>query len=271
MVISEVGKIKFYHFNSFSQSADIIHFITTRQGGISSDAYSSLNIGYGTDDFSLNVLENRHRISAAIDIPLDNFVMCNQVHGTHVEVITKSHKGKGALYRDNALLASDAMITNIPEICLFVMGADCVPLLFHDPVKKVIGAAHAGWRGTVKKIAIETITKMCEIFGCQVSNIQVGIGPSIGPCCYQVGAEVIDEVLRSFGSTDKFIHFTDSDSSAIFDLWYTNKYQLMEAGVKEENIEIAGVCTCCNSDDFFSSRAGKGITGRFGAGIMLKF
>jgi YfiH family protein len=271
MVISEEREVKLYHFKKFFKDAEITHFITSRQGGVSPAPYLSLNIGYGTGDFSLNVLENRHRLSKAIDIPLDNIVMCNQVHGTHVEVVTKNHKGKGALYRDNALLNTDAMVTNVPEICLFVMSADCVPLLFYDPIKKVIGAAHAGWRGTVKKIALETLKKMSEIYGSNVSDVNVGIGPSIGPCCYHVGAEVITEVMQSFGTTEKYIQFSHSDSTAILDLWNTNKFQLMDAGVKEENIEIAGICTCCNQDDFFSSRAGKGITGRFGAGIMLRY
>jgi YfiH family protein len=270
MNATEDKDIKLYTFEKCFNSSNIKHFITTRFGGVSKGACGSLNIGYGTEDFSLAVLENRHRMANSVQIPLDYFVMCNQVHGSHIEIVTKEQRGKGALHKNNALLATDGMITNEPEICLFVMGADCVPLLFSDPVKKVIGAAHAGWRGTVKKIAVETVLEMKKTFGCNLSDIQVGIGPSIGACCYNVGAEVIDEVLRAFGSTDNFVRFDTPESTPRFDLWYANKYQLMEVGIKEENIEISGLCTNCHSDEFFSSRASQGNTGRFGAGIMLR-
>jgi polyphenol oxidase len=269
MVLQEKKDIRFYNFEKCFNDDRIKHFITTRHGGVSEGAFESLNIGYGTDDFSLSVLENRHRLAAAAEIPIDYFVMCNQVHGIHIEVVTRMHRGKGALYKENSLLATDAMITNEPDICLFVMGADCVPILFYDPVKKVIGAAHAGWRGTLKKIAAETVVKMRQTYGCNLADIRAGIGPSIGKCCYNIGEEVIDEVLSVFGTTDNFIRFENQKSTAYFDLWYTNKYQLLETGIKEENIEIAGLCTQCHSDDFFSSRAGNGNTGRFGAGIML--
>jgi YfiH family protein len=271
MIIEEIKGLRFYSFANSFKSCDVKHFITSRSGGVSKSPYQSLNIGYGTDDFSLAVLENRLRMAEAIDIPIDYFVMCNQVHGTHVQVVSKIHKGKGALYKDNSLFATDAMITNEPEICLFVQGADCVPILFYDPIKKVIGAAHAGWRGTLKKIVTETLQKMKEIYSSDPSYIQVGIGPSIGQCCYNVGAEVIDEVLRTFGTTDNFITFDNKESVARFDLWYTNKHLLIEAGVKPENIDVGGICTQCRSDEFFSSRTGKGVTGRFGAGIMLNY
>jgi YfiH family protein len=150
------------------------------------------------------------------------------------------------------------------------MGADCVPLLFFDPIKKAIGAAHAGWQGTVRKIALATIIKMKEEFGCSYKDIKVLIGPSIGPCCYHVGGEVIDSILRSFGTTEKFVSYDYKDSLAHFNLWQTNKIQLIEAGIPDSNITITGLCTYCNHDDFFSSRYDKSVTGRFGAGIMIK-
>jgi polyphenol oxidase len=267
-IVNKEG-ITFYEFDKLRQISGIVHFITTRHGGVSKGAYASLNIGFGTDDVSLAVLENRHRMADALGFPLDYFVMANQVHGTHVEVITGKHRGLGAFHNHNAILATDAMITDEPEICLFVMAADCVPLLFFDPEKRVIGATHAGWRGTVGKVATATIQKMQEVYGCHPSGIFAAIGPSIGPSCYVVGGEVIDAVLKSYGTTDKFINFDNPDSLPMFDLWYTNRYELLEAGLKDEHIEVAGLCTQCQYGDFFSSRHGKGITGRFGAGIMI--
>jgi hypothetical protein len=194
----------------------------------------------------------------------------NQVHGTNVVVVTQKLKGSGATSRDSAIRETDGIVTDQPGICLFVMGADCVPLLFFDPVRKAIGAAHAGWRGTVDKIASHTVKKMHEAYGCNYHDIRAAIGPSIGPCCYHIGGEVIDTILRSFGTTEKFVSYDYNDSLAHFNLWQTNKTLLLEAGLQEENIILANLCTHCNHQDFFSSRYDKGITGRFGGGIMLK-
>jgi polyphenol oxidase len=260
----------YFVFDKLHTYNQITHFVTTRHGGVSDGAFAALNLGLGTQDRPLSVLQNRQIIADSVGIPQEYFVLANQVHGTNVEVIQIDRRGEGAFSRSNAIPATDALITNVPEICLFVMAADCVPLLFFDPTKLVVGAAHAGWRGTVKKIAVATILKMQKIYNCQPSDIQVAIGPSIGPCCYNVGGEVIEKVLQMFGTTDGLISFDNPESSPIFDLWAANKIQLLESGVLEENMEIAAICTQCNNGDFFSSRHGKGITGRFGAGIMIK-
>lgn len=259
----------YFVFANFKGFADITHFVTTRHGGVSDGAFASLNLGLGTQDSPLSVLQNRQILADAVDIPQEFFVFANQVHGTNVEVISKEKRGAGAFSRHNAIVSCDAMITNEPEICLFVMAADCVPLLFYDPVRHVIGAAHAGWRGSVKRMAACTIQKMQTHYGCLPGDILVGIGPSIGPCCYNVGGEVIDEVLKTFGTTEGLINFDNKESAPILDLWSANKLQLTEMGVPAENIEIAEICTQCHHDDFFSSRHGKGVTGRFGAGIMI--
>jgi YfiH family protein len=258
-----------YQFNTLSAFTQIKHFVTTRVGGVSEIPYKSLNIGYGTGDFSLHVLENRHRMANAVDIPLDSFVMANQVHGVNIEIVTKKHRSCGALYKDNSLLATDGMITSEPELCLFVMGADCVPLIFFDPVNNIIGAAHAGWRGTIQNMAAAMVYKMNTTFKCDPANIKVGIGPSIGPCCYNVGKEVENAVIQKFGTTEGFIVKTNTGDNMVFDLWFTNRYQLVEAGIMDEHIETSGICTRCNQNHFFSSRSDNGNTGRFGAGIML--
>ncbi|HEY4787214.1 MAG TPA: peptidoglycan editing factor PgeF [Bacteroidales bacterium] len=263
------SRVPYYIFDNFCDFKEIKHFVSTRHGGVGDGAYATLNIGLGTEDKPSDVLMNRRLLSESVGIPLESFVMAHQVHGIHVEVVTKDRKGAGAFSRDDALPSTDAMISNERGLCLFVMGADCVPILFFDPVKRVIGAAHAGWRGTVKKIAVATVQKMEEEYGCSPVDICVAIGPSIGPCCYRIGGEVIDEVLHSFGTTEGLISFDNQESLPILDLWTTNKFQLREIGVPDRNIEIAGICTQCNHHDFFSSRHDKGVTGRFGAGIVL--
>jgi polyphenol oxidase len=267
----EKSRTVIYQFESLAEFGQIEHFVTTRVGGVSEAPYQSLNLGFGTDDFSLHVLENRHIIAEAVDIPLDSFVMANQVHGTHVEIVTKKHRSSGALYKDNSLLATDGMITSEPEICLFVMGADCVPLLFLDPENRVIGAAHAGWRGTINNMAGVMIQRMQDVYNCKPENIKVGIGPSIGPCCYEVGPEVVESVVSNFGIVEGFMKDSPNGGNPVLDLWYTNQFQLITAGVRQESIEISGICTRCNQHHFFSSRGDSGITGRFGAGIMLYY
>jgi YfiH family protein len=259
----------FIRFSSLEKYPRINHFVSTRHGGVSKGAFASLNIGFGTDDDPDSVLKNRYRLADATGIALDKWVALNQVHETRVAIVTPEMRGLGAHNRESAIRATDAAITNHRDICLFVMGADCVPILFYDPVAGVIGACHAGWRGTVKKIAVETVKQMVATYGCKPENINAAIGPSIGACCYNVGGEVIDAVLRAFGTTDGFITFSEPDSQPRFDLWHANRHQMEGIGLLPEHIETAGICTQCHSQDFFSSRAGKGITGRFGAGIIL--
>jgi hypothetical protein len=176
-------------------------------------------------------------------------------------------RGRGASDHDSALDGIDAMVTNVPDICLMIQVADCVPILFYDPVKKVIAAAHAGWRGTVLKIARNTVNIMVKKYKSDPDNIYAGIGPSIGPCCYQVGHEVVHEVTRDLKNEKGLIKIRNDLS--YFDLWEANKRQIIEAGVPGSNIEVSGICTKDDCDTFFSSRAMNGMTGRFGAGIML--
>jgi len=263
------GAAPFYEFENLCGHAPIMHFVTTREGGTSSGNFSSMNMGFGTDDIPEKVLNNRRIMADSVGISLESFVFANQVHGNHIEVIDNSAKGSGAIEKQGAISLTDGLITSTPGICLFVMAADCVSLLFYDPVQKVIAAVHAGWRGTILQIARKTVEKMALEFSCKPSDILVGIGPSIGPCCYTVGKEVENAVQDSFGTTEGFLVPVKNSSSKRLDLWYSNQFQLENAGIQRKNIETAGICTFCNHQQFFSSRFDNGNTGRFGAGIML--
>jgi len=165
------------------------------------------------------------------------------------------------------------MVTNVPDICLTILVADCVPMLFYDPVKKAIGVCHAGWKGTLKSVALNTVKTMEKAFGSSPRDIMVGIGPgigpSIGPCCYKVGPEVISQVENVFQTKKGYIINEAKDGKGYFDLWKANLEQLLHAGIDRKNIEIAERCTCHEPDLFFSYRHQKGDTGRFAAGIML--
>jgi YfiH family protein len=144
--------------------------------------------------------------------------------------------------------------------------ADCVPIILHDPIKRVIGIAHAGWMGTVLGTVCYAVKAMQTHYGSSPSNIQAAIGPSIGPDHYEVGPEVVEEVKRSFG-TDASGLLSKKGSSLNLDLWAANALLLGQAGVR--NIEIAGLCTACHTGDWYSHRAENGTTGRFGAIIAL--
>jgi YfiH family protein len=151
-----------------------------------------------------------------------------------------------------------------------ILLADCVPLLFYDPSKEVIGVAHAGWKGTIRLIAQATIRALEDHFGCSTQNIVVGIGPSVGPCCYQVGQEVVSQVEQVFETKQHSVINRSADGKGYLDLWEANLKQLLDAGVPEENIEIARTCTCHHHNVFFSYRYERGKTGRFGAGIFIR-
>jgi YfiH family protein len=199
-------------------------------------------------------------------IEKEKFLYASQVHSGDVKIIDSTAIAKDVLVQNPR---TDATITALPGICLMVMVADCVPVLLFDPVKKVSAVIHAGWRGTVHHITSNTIHAMVIHYGCDPSDILAGIGPSIGPCCYEVGEDVRDFVGESFGTTDGYLIRKNDTSKPHFDLWYANQKQLADNGVKPENIETSGLCTMCHSEIFFSSRASGGVTGRFAAGICI--
>lgn len=255
-------------YNNFSKEKGIKHFVSTRIGGNSQSLCCGLNLGFKTIDNPQTVIENRYILANSLNIPLANFVVPAQCHTDRIVVISEEDKGKGIFEKSTALPETDAMITNIAEICLMVFSADCVSILLYDPIKKVIGAAHAGWKGTVNKIAQKTAKEMTRVFGSNPKDLIVGIGPSIGSCCYEIGKEVISAVELNFTNANQLIQPTKNDK-AMFNLWEANKVQLTEIGILSENIEIAELCTYCNPELFFSHRFSNGNTGRFGAGIML--
>ena len=253
-------------FENLGRIPNLIHFITTRTGGVSLAPYDSLNLGLHTADNPEHVLANRAALAYKTGIPLKQFLYASQVHSGDVKIIDLAAIENGVLSQNPR---TDATITALPGICLMVMVADCVPVLLFDPVKRVSAVIHAGWRGTVHQITSNTIRTMVGHFGSDPADIVAGIGPSIGPCCYEVGEDVSDFVKQSFGTTEGYLIQKKQNSKLHFDLWYANQKQLTDQGVKPGNIETSELCTLCHSDIFFSSRASGGVTGRFTAGICI--
>ena len=247
--------------------------VTTRHGGVSTGPYASLNLGGKTGDQPEHVRENRVRMAALAGKESEQLTFARQVHGKHVALVPAGHAG--------AFDDTDALITNAPQTPLVILTADCAAIFFLDPVHNAIGIAHAGWRGTLAGIAADTVRRMNEEFNSWPRDILVGIGPSIGPCCYEVGEEVINAVEDALPDhTEEVLVDADMASAGSFrasvnegrrhfDLWRANELILMETGIPETHIEIARLCTACHADMFYSHRAEKGITGRFGGLIML--
>ena len=258
-----------FRFRNLSNQGGVDHFVSTRTGGRSLPPYESLNLGFHVGDSPETVLKNREHLAADIEIPLSNFTLARQIHSGTVTIVTEHMRGYGAVDFNTAIEETDAMVTAVPGLCLAVLTADCVPVLLFDPRKQVVAAVHAGWRGCVKLIAWKTAEILQHEFNCQPTDILAGIGPSIGPCHYEIGPEVISQVEDTFGSTDGYVTDESADGKGYFDLWEANKRQIMETGVPPQNIEIAQICTYCKAHQFFSARHQKGRTGRFGTGIML--
>lgn len=271
MIEKNADSLSLRLFQNLSNYRELDHFVSTRNGGFSSPPYDSLNLGFHVGDNPEIVLKNRKQLALALCIPLDHFTIARQIHGCNVKIVTEELRGSGAFTYDTAISATDAMVTSIPGICLTLLQADCVPVLFFDVKKKAIGIAHAGWRGTIGMVAQSTVRVLKEKFDCSPNDILVGIGPSIGPCCYEVGQEIIDQIEEVFQPKKGDIYSKTSDGKGYFNLWEANKIQLVQTGIPERNIEIARICTSCNHSQFFSYRHQNTETGRFGAGIVLKF
>jgi YfiH family protein len=255
MLRVERDGLVFYQFEALSSEAGLVHGVFTRLGGVSAPPFDSLNTSISVGDDQANVEANRRAMYAAFGIPPEHVRTVWQVHSADVVVI--NGKQPQAWPPPQA----DIIITQQPGLGLTMRFADCVPMLLYDPTRRVIGMAHAGWRGTVQHVGQVAVQAMHDAFGCDPAGIIAGIGPSIGPCCYEVGPEVVAEVAAAFGGADGLVASRPGGVTHL-DLWAANRRALRQAGV--ERVEVAGLCTACRHDEFFSHRA-EGMTGRFGA------
>lgn len=237
------------------------HGIFTRQGGVSQSPFDTLNLGGNVGDKPTSVRRNHEKMYAALGVDDGHACTVWQVHGNDVILAQRPVRGR------RWLAHADGIITDEPGLPLSMRFADCTPLLFFDPKRGVIGMAHAGWRGTVAGVGANVVRSMMTAFGCVPADIEVVIGPSIGPERYQVGPEVVEAVHAYFGTLDGLIRRDPADDSTYLNLWEANALALRRSGV--ERIEIAGICTATHTHEFFSHRAEHGRTGRFGAVMCL--
>ena len=247
-----------------AEGISVPHCFTTRYGGVSTGTQGSLNLAYGRGDSMENVEENLRILAKALDFDPEKYVMTRQIHSDIVRVVTDADCA-GFCHRDYP--ECDGLVTNTPGVSLMVFTADCTPLLFHDPVTGAVGAAHAGWRGTVQGIGAKTVEAMVKNFGCKPENIRAAIGPNIAQCHFETDADVPAAFIAAYGS-DIQAYIRQKGEKYFLDLKGINAFILHQAGVR--NIEISEDCTYCQSDRFWSHRVTKGERGSQGAVITCR-
>jgi len=258
MIREHVDGILLYRFEELSQIEGVRHAILTRVGGVSQGHYATLNLGHTVGDDLAAVEENHRRALGALRMNPRQVVSPYQVHGARVAVVGQAHMGA-------VQPATDALVTAVPAVPLLMRFGDCTPVLLFDPVQRVVGMAHAGWRGVTAGVIEATVRTMAERLGCDRADLWAGIGPTIGPCCYEVGPEVVTAVEAACPTGAEVVRGVNGCSH--LDLPAAVQAQLRAAGV--EHIENAGLCTACRVDEFFSHRAEHGRTGRFGVIMEL--
>jgi YfiH family protein len=241
--------------------------VTARDGGVSDGPYASLNLSLTVGDEPARVLENRRRLAAALGVGPDDFVFARQVHGAGVRLVTGADRGSGASSADDAIAGVDALVTVTPGVTLAIMTADCLPVVLHDPVAGVLACVHAGWRGTVAGVTAAAVAAMRDL-GSRPDDILAGLGPAIAGDRYQVGPDVHEAVVASFGPAAAAFLSPDRRPDRrpgphrgalpgrwLLDLTAANRHALREAGVPGARIHASPVPT--GTGDFFSDRAAR--------------
>lgn len=260
MPFHQPDQIRYYTFD-IMESEGVRQAVYTRRGGVSPVPWAALNLGGTVGDDPQRVRENRSRAFQVIGCSMESMYDVWQVHSSEV-VCTDRPRPPDARH-----LQADAILTDTPGVTLFMRFADCVPIMLFDPQKKVVGLVHAGWKGTVDQIVRIAVQTMELKYHTRPEDIRAGVGPSIGAHHYEIGPEVAARVHAAYGQDAGVLLSTHNGSSVHFDLWEANRLLLERAGV--QHIQVAGICTACHLDDWYSHRGEKGKTGRFGVVIGL--
>jgi YfiH family protein len=258
MPMEDLGRLRAFRFSSLGTNG-VVHAIFSRRGGVSPAPWASLNVGATVGDDADRVRANRRSALEALGRTGESVFDAWQVHSAEVIIAAAP---RGAVPPPQA----DAILTDRPEVTLMMRFADCVPVLLYDPVRRAVGIVHTGWLGTVRQVVGRAIREMHTHFGTDPADVLAGIGPSIGPDHYPVGPEVVEALRTSFGASAEQ-HLRATSDAVHLDLWSANEQLLREAGVTQ--IEVAGLCSACHVDDWYSHRGESGRTGRFGALIAL--
>lgn len=251
--------LPYFQFETFPNGV-IQHAVFTRQGGLGQAPFATLNLSVSVPDEKATVYANRRRAYGLFGRDTDTVVHAHLVHGNTVAVVTQANNGTWVSH-------VDGLVTNEPGCALTMNYADCTPIFLYDPIHQAIGLGHAGWQGTIKDLPGAMVRQMNAAFGSEPGELLAGIGPCIGVCCYEVGEPVISQVQARFGEEEQLLVAQVGGSRPHLDLVRANQINLERAGVR--HIESSGLCTACRTDLFFSHRAEKGRTGRFGTIFIL--
>ena len=260
MIRRQAGEVVYYTFETLDRFGEIAHGVTARHGGVSAGPWASLNLTKGNGDAPELVEENLSRVAAAFGTRRGDLVSPNQRHTTRAALVTESDRG-------SVIAETDTLLTGAADVPVLLRFADCAPILLYDSRHAAFAVAHSGWRGTVAGAAPAALAALTAAFGTRPRDVIAGIGPCIGPCCYEVGDEVASAARAAFADAESLLP-ANGGPRRHFDLWAANRRWLSEAGVRE--IEVAEICTACHQDEFFSYRGGRGRTGHFGAFMMKR-
>ena len=245
----------------------ISHAFTTRLGGVSPAPYDALNLRFSCDDARQNVEENYRRLTAALGIPYERGVSTHQLHHDHIRLVTEEDAGKGFV-RPRDYDDTDALITAVPRIPLYVFSAYCGITLLHDPVHRAVGAVHSGWRGVALGILPKAIRRMEAEFGTEAVDLRVAIGAGIRSCCFETDDDVSDALCAAYG--DAFLPYRERRGEKWhIDLAGLNICALRSLGIPEAQIDLLPDCTCCDPRLYWSHRRDGNARGVQAAVISL--
>ena len=251
---------------AFEQAGGVVHGFSTRLGGVSTGIYESLNLGSTRGDDPERVRENYRRFFAAVGAGLSTVAMTNQVHSDVVRPVTTADIKAGLL--DQEPYEADGLVTDIPGVALVIFSADCLPVLLYDPVRRVIAAVHAGWRGTAAGIVERAVEKMA-FYGCRPEDILAAIGPGISQCCFETHEDVPNAMTAALGVQATPYLAPMENGKFRVDLKGLNALRLRRAGLLPEHIACSSECTACHPERYWSHRATQGERGSQAAVIQL--
>jgi len=270
MIEHDEGIIKYLTFGSLDDLGLVRNIFTTRLGGVSTGYYSSMNLAYTNGDDEENVDDNYKIIAPVIGTDTGHIIRSHQTHTTNVQRVDESMILDDGERPPRPFLDTDGLVTDVPGIALATFYADCVPLYFVDPVKKAIGLSHSGWRGTAAGMALSTVNKMKTEFGSDPDDIYAAIGPSICKDHYEVSEAVAHAFRNAFGDDIHSVLYPGKESGKYqLDLWEANRIMMIRSGIREDRIEVSGLCTYENPELLFSHRASMGKRGNMAAFLML--
>ena len=247
----------------------LTHGFTGRAGGVGRESYGALNLSHGVGEDRGVVVENRRFAAAALGFPFGAMTLARQVHGNRIALVQDQDRGRGRLDPEDAMPDADGLMTRISGIALGVQTADCAPILIADPVRKVCAAVHAGWRGLALRVVEAAVAALSESFESSPSELLAAIGPAIGPCCYEVGPDLIEKVDKGVPSLKNRLRVGPS-GRGFFDVPGAAKDQLLRAGVPESSVEDLGLCTAGAVGRVYSRRVEGPESGRGMAVILWK-